>query len=95
VNISGGGYRSTAEQTRLRIANCSGDTTNPNAVCKPLTALPGQSNHNNGKAFDLQCDGATILNVTNKCFVWLNTNARNYGLYNLPGEPWHWSVDGH
>jgi hypothetical protein len=24
----------------------------------------------------------------------LRANAANYGLYNLPSEPWHWSVSG-
>lgn len=97
VNITGGGYRSNAQQTQLRKANCKGNTTDRSAPCNPLTALPGESNHNNGKAFDLRCDGAQISTNDNKCFVWLKTNASKYGLQNLVGgsEPWHWSVDGH
>lgn len=94
LNITGGGYRSEEQQKQLRIKNCKGDFKNAGAVCKPPTALPGQSNHNNGKAFDLQCDGVFIQTQDNKCFVWLKTNASTYGLYNLPSEPWHWSVDG-
>ncbi len=95
LNITGGGYRSPEQQKQLRIRYCNGDYTNVNAACKPPTALPGQSNHNNGKAFDLQCDGTFIQTQDNKCFVWLKTNASKYGIYNLASEPWHWSVDGH
>ncbi len=96
INLSGYGYRNVANQTQLRIANCHGDTTNrnPDPPCNPLTALPGASNHNNGLAFDLRCDGQKIGSSTNACFVWLATNANKYGLQNLPSEPWHWSVDG-
>ncbi len=94
LNITGGGYRSFEQQKQLRIKYCKGDYQNPNAPCDPPTALPGMSNHNNGKAFDLQCDGVFIQTRDNKCFVWLQANAGKYGLYNLPSEPWHWSVDG-
>ncbi|MFZ3011594.1 MAG: D-alanyl-D-alanine carboxypeptidase family protein [Minisyncoccia bacterium] len=94
LNITGGGYRSTEQQKQLRIKYCNGDYENASAKCNPPTALPGQSNHNHGKAFDLQCDGKFIQTRDNKCFVWLQANAGKYGLSNLPSEPWHWSVDG-
>ena len=94
LNITGGGYRTVEEQRQLRIKNCKGDFTNPSAQCNPPTALPGQSNHNNGKAFDLKCDGVFIQTRDNKCFLWLQTNAITYGLRNLSSEPWHWSTDG-
>ena|SRR3989338_210677 len=94
INITGGGYRSVEQQKQLRIKNCKGDVTNASAPCNPETALPGQSNHNNGKAFDLKCDGTFIQTSDNKCFVWLKANASTYGLFNLPSEPWHWSTDG-
>jgi hypothetical protein len=94
--ISGGGYRSHAEQIRLRIQNCSGDTTsrNPNPPCNPPTALPGNSRHNQGLAFDLKCNGTQITSRNNPCFIWLSANASTYGLLNFQREPWHWSVDG-
>ncbi|MFA5792020.1 MAG: D-alanyl-D-alanine carboxypeptidase family protein [Candidatus Paceibacterota bacterium] len=94
VNITGGGYRTPEEQKALRIKNCNGDFTNANAQCTPDTALPGASNHNNGKAFDLRCDGIMIQTSDNKCFIWLKANANKYGLFNLPSERWHWSIDG-
>ena len=28
------------------------------------------------------------------CYQWLAANASHYGLFNLPSEPWHWSVTG-
>ena len=27
-------------------------------------------------------------------FVWLTANAARFGFFNLPSEPWHWSVNG-
>ncbi len=94
LNISGGGYRSLAQQKALRIKNCNGDTTNANANCNPPTALPGRSHHNHGMAFDLKCSGSFIQHSSNACFIWLKANASKYGLSNLSGEPWHWSIDG-
>ncbi|MBI2631115.1 D-alanyl-D-alanine carboxypeptidase family protein [Candidatus Nomurabacteria bacterium] len=94
INITGGGYRSVEEQKQLRIKNCKGDYLDENAPCSPPTALPGFSNHNHGKAFDLRCDGVSIQTRDNKCFVWLKNNASKYGLANLASEPWHWSIDG-
>lgn len=94
LNITGGGYRTIEAQTALRIKNCKGDSTNRNATCVPPTALPGLSRHNNGLAFDLKCEGTLIQTKDNACFVWLKTNAGQFGLYNLSSEPWHWSIDG-
>ena len=28
------------------------------------------------------------------CYLWLAGNASWYGFYNLPSEPWHWSING-
>ncbi|MDQ5922848.1 MAG: hypothetical protein QG644_556 [Patescibacteria group bacterium] len=79
----------------------------PSRNCNPQTARPGRSVHESGKAFDLKCNG-TIINwdrnpknarfgyhpETKVCFDWLKANASRYGLYNLPSENWHWSVNG-
>ncbi len=94
IIIGGGGYRTPERQTKLREQNCKGNTTDRAFKCSPPTALPGESRHNNGLAFDLTCDGSTIKDRTNKCFVWLKANAGSFELYNLSSEPWHWSTDG-
>jgi hypothetical protein len=95
--LGGGGYRSAAQQTKLRTQNCNGDLTNPQAVCSPPTAPVGQSNHESGLAFDFKCNGSNqaIQNHSDPCYVWLNANAATYGFKNYPVEPWHWSIDGH
>lgn len=58
------------------------------------TARPGSSNHELGLAIDFECDGTLIRSRTTTCFEWLAASAPTFGLYNLPSEPWHWSVDG-
>jgi type IV secretory pathway VirB2 component (pilin) len=95
-SLTGGGYRSTAAQTALRVQNCHGDTTSakPTPPCNPLTALPGTSRHTFGLAIDFRCSGALIQSKDNECFLWLQANAGTYGLSNLPSEPWHWSDNG-
>jgi len=94
--IFGYGYRSVATQETLRAKNCGGSSNiyNEKAKCTPLTAIPGRSRHQNGLAIDFMCDGATIKSKDNKCFVWLKKHAKDYGLFNLETEPWHWSTDG-
>lgn len=94
LTISGGGYRSLTIQRALRVANCQGNYADSKAQCEPPTALPGQSNHNKGLAVDFTCDGSLIEKTDNKCFLWLQKNARTFGFLNFAKEPWHWSVDG-
>ena len=99
IILSGGSFRSKSAQEKLRIKNCGdGNTYNENANCNPPTAIPGTSMHESGLAVDFKCDGQ-IINITKrtqtkKCFDWLNTNAKNYGLINLASENWHWSTNG-
>jgi D-alanyl-D-alanine carboxypeptidase len=50
--------------------------------------------HEQGKALDLQYNGSLITSRSNAGFKWLSANAASYGFYNLPSEPWHWSVNG-
>ena len=47
-----------------------------------------------GLAVDFTCNGGGALSSSSSCFTWLKANAADYGFYNLPSEPWHWSVDG-
>jgi hypothetical protein len=49
--------------------------------------------HEQGLAIDFTVGGGTISSRSG-AYSWLKANAANYGLYNLIGEPWHWSVDG-
>ncbi|MDH3682354.1 MAG: M15 family metallopeptidase [Acidimicrobiia bacterium] len=97
-NFSGGGYRDSASQIRLRRAHCG--TSNyaiyhmPSSQCRPPTARPGASQHEQGKAIDFRYNGRTISSRSNAGYLWLRSNAASYGLYNLPSEPWHWSVNG-
>jgi D-alanyl-D-alanine carboxypeptidase len=51
--------------------------------------------HEQGLAIDFTCSGALINSRTGPCWNWLATYAADYGFYNLPSEPWHWSVNGH
>ena len=66
----------------------------PSSSCSPPTAPPGTSNHEQGTAIDFTCNGGGTLSSSSSCFSWLKSNAASYGFYNLPSEPWHWSVDG-
>lgn len=107
--LRGGGWRSSADQIRLRIAHCGGNTQynvyqKPARECRPPTARPGLSNHERGLAIDFSCNGRTIPNTStaggrktspnNTCWRWLEANAREYGLYPLSSEAWHWSING-
>ena len=58
------------------------------------TARPGQSNHERGLAIDFTYAGRAINSRRSPAYQWLSANAASYGLYNLPSEPWHWSVNG-
>jgi peptidoglycan hydrolase CwlO-like protein len=97
ISMCGYGYRDPADQIRVRRENCG--TSNyaiyqaPSSACSPPTARPGQSMHEQGLAIDFSVGGRTISS-TSAAYRWLKANASNYGLYNLPGEAWHWSVDG-
>jgi hypothetical protein len=95
--MCGYGYRDPADQIAVRRANCG--TSNyaiyqaPSSACRPPTARPGTSMHEQGLAIDFTVGSGTI-GSTSGAYRWLKANASNYGMYNLPGEPWHWSVDG-
>jgi membrane-bound lytic murein transglycosylase B len=100
LSLTGDGYRSHEQQIALRRAHCG--TTHydiwqrPASQCSPPTAIPGRSNHERGLAIDFECggNGNYIGSRDHPCFRWLAANAAAYGLFNLPSEPWHWSVDG-
>lgn len=98
VNLGGGGYRDPSAQVALRRANCgSSDFSIYQAsasTCSPPTARPGSSMHERGLAVDFTYNGSLITSRSNPGFRWLDDNAGSFGFYNLPVEPWHWSVNG-
>jgi LAS superfamily LD-carboxypeptidase LdcB len=95
--ITGGGYRSPANQIRLRAAHCGGGNYNvyhkPSSQCHPPTARPGNSQHERGLAVDFSY-GGQIFNRSSPGYKWLRANAWRYGFINLKSEPWHWSTTG-
>jgi LAS superfamily LD-carboxypeptidase LdcB len=98
VVLCGGGYRDPNAQIQLRMAHCG--TSNyaiyemPASQCDPPTAKPGFSQHEVGLAIDFTCNGGGTITRSSSCFSWLSAHAADYGFYNLPEEPWHWSTTG-
>ncbi len=104
-NFYGFGWRSHLRQHELRLINDCPDgwihTANENPFmfaspsrCRIPTARPGTSNHETGQAIDFRCKGRLIRSRSDVCYQWLARNASKYYLFNLPSEPWHWSVNG-
>ncbi|MFF1528566.1 M15 family metallopeptidase [Cellulomonas sp. NPDC058312] len=96
INLSGWGYRTTAQQIALRIEHCGGNTPynvyeKPSSQCSPPTAQPGTSMHERGLAIDFTQDGGDLKDSG---FAWLAAHAAGYGLKNFPKERWHWSTNG-
>ena len=95
VPMSGGGFRTRAQQIKLRVTNgCPDIWTAPASSCRVPTAIPGRSLHEIGLAIDMTYGGRTIPNHTSVAYQWLAANAGKYGFVNLPSEPWHWSITG-
>lgn len=94
LSLCGGGYRNRDRQVELRKQNC-GKTyydvwEKPSSKCSPPTAIPGTSMHEKGLAIDF----TNCSTRSTACFKWLAANAGDFGLINLPSEPWHWSTNG-
>lgn len=97
LNLSGAGHRTRDDQIMLRRAHCG---SSDYAVfemsadgCSPPTARPGESLHESGLAIDFTCGGELVSRL-DVCFAFLTGHAAAYGLFNLPTEPWHWSMTG-
>jgi peptidoglycan hydrolase CwlO-like protein len=92
------GWRSPQKQIELRRAHCGSSNYAiyymPASRCSPPTARPGSSMHERGLAIDFSCNGGGAIRRGNSCWNWLAAHANDYGLYNLPSEPWHWSTSG-
>jgi peptidoglycan hydrolase CwlO-like protein len=98
VSLCGSGYRSPERQIALREQNCGSSNYAiyyaPPSSCSPPTAIPGSSMHERGLAIDFSCNGGGAIRRGNECWNFLAAHADEYGLYNLPTEPWHWSTTG-
>ena len=97
-NLGGGGYRSIESQIRLRRANCGTSDyaiwEMPASRCRPPTARPGLSQHEVGLAIDFTLNGRVLRTRNSDVFRALAEVAPQFGFYNLPSEPWHWSTTG-
>jgi LAS superfamily LD-carboxypeptidase LdcB len=97
ISMCGNGYRDPADQIAVRQSNCGSSYyaiwQMPASYCSPPTARPGTSMHEQGLAIDFTVGGGTIA-YGSAAYDWLTANAANYGLSNLPSEPWHWSTNG-
>ena len=97
-NLGGGGYRSIESQIRLRRANCGTSDyaiwEMPASRCRPPTARPGLSQHELGLAIDFTVNGRVIRSRNTDVFRALSEVAPEFGFFNLPSEPWHWSTTG-
>ena len=97
-DMGGWGYRNHQEQINLRRSNCGTSEwavwQQPSSTCRPPTARPGRSNHEKGLAIDFTESGRLIISRSSAVFQALQRLAPQFGLQNLPSEPWHWSVDG-
>ena len=94
ISLGGAGYRDPSDQQRLREAHCPNPESSPSSSCRPPTARPGYSQHEQGLAIDFTYNGSIISSRSSPAFRWLAANAGRYGLQNLPSEPWHWSTTG-
>ncbi|MEM9466841.1 MAG: M15 family metallopeptidase [Actinomycetota bacterium] len=96
--LGGGGYRSIESQIRLRRANCGTSDyaiwEMPASQCRPPTARPGLSQHELGLAIDFTVNGRVIRSRDSDVFRALAEVAPEFGFFNLPSEPWHWSTTG-
>ncbi len=98
IVLGGTGYRDPAQQIALRRSHCGPSYYEiyemPPFLCSPPTAIPGSSLHEQGLAIDFTWGSRSIITRDNPAFQWLAANAARFGFYNLPSEPWHWSVSG-
>ncbi len=98
VYLTGSGYRDIATQIYLREQHCGTSEyaiwEMPSGECSPPVARPGYSMHERGLAIDFVVGDDLIRSRGTTAFGWLSQHAAEYGFYNLPSEPWHWSTTG-
>lgn len=92
--LNGYAWRTVEAQIELRRAHCGTEPAQiflaPASSCSPPTARPGSSMHERGLAIDFD----DCASRETPCYQWLALHAHRFGFYNLPSEPWHWSVNG-
>jgi hypothetical protein len=100
LNITDGARTYELQQQRWNENGCGSEkdangryTNGAKARCNPDTARPGESNHEDGTAIDLGCNGGA-MRKWDACFTWLSDNAADYHFFNYPNEAWHWSPSG-
>ncbi|MDE0699836.1 MAG: D-alanyl-D-alanine carboxypeptidase family protein [Acidimicrobiaceae bacterium] len=97
-SVGGSGYRTNARQIELRKEHCGTSEfaiyEMSSSACSPPTARPGFSRHEFGLAIDFTWEGRLIRSRDTAVYQAIARIAENYGLYNLPSEPWHWSDTG-
>jgi hypothetical protein len=49
--------------------------------------------HERGLAVDFTCGGRSVV-AGGECDAFLRSTAGDFGLRNLPSEPWHYSTTG-
>lgn len=98
VELTGSGYRDIETQIYLRTQHCGSSDyaiwEMPSGECSPPVARPGYSMHEQGLAIDFIIGDDLIRSRGTSAYEWLSEHAHEYGLYNLPSEPWHWSTTG-
>ncbi len=98
VPLGGFGWRSSKRTEELRVINgCPDIFDSPASSCVTPTARPGTSLHERGQAIDFRYNGSGFTALGGRAspgFIWLDENAGNYDIKNLPSESWHWSTTG-
>lgn len=98
VALTGSGYRDIQTQIWLREQHCGSSEyaiwEMPSGDCSPPVARPGYSMHEQGLAIDFVVGDDLIRSRGTTAYGWLSDHAAEYGFYNLPSEPWHWSTTG-
>ena len=98
ITLRGGGFRSNASQIAIRKNNCGTSSyaiyQMPSSSCRPPTARPGKSMHEQGRAIDFTNGAGATITRGSPEYIWLTNNAANYNLKNFPRESWHWSTNG-
>jgi hypothetical protein len=103
LELGGWGARTMNTQVEARYKNRCGSTVedifvDPARTCGIPTAQPGKSMHERGLAIDFTIPtkdgGLSTVQRGSKENAWLMANAPKFGLFNLPSEAWHYSIDG-